>query len=249
MQVSKSCYSVTGLGAIPPWMVNAGFIVGQEKTLIVDTGMNTLGAQTIYGYATAVRPQNTLLAMNLEPHFDHIGGNDFLQRQGATIYGHPKIRRTDAEFQTEREEYNQTIVNPIRNTAFEANAFFLDTNVVNPNNSIVTGDTFDLGQAEVEIIATPGHTALNLSAYHRDDKVLFCGDCIVNTYIPNLEAGGIDDWHSWLNSLETIEALSPEVIVPGHGNIIHKANVSDEILRMRDIITTAIKRGKSPTAI
>jgi hypothetical protein len=53
--------------------VNAGFVAGDSLTLVVDTGGNTLAAQTVYGYASAARQENQLLAINTEKHFDHIG--------------------------------------------------------------------------------------------------------------------------------------------------------------------------------
>ena len=65
MKISKTSYAITGLGAIPPWVVNAGFIVGQPKTLIIDTGMNRLAAQTIHGYAMAVRPHLSVSYLSL----------------------------------------------------------------------------------------------------------------------------------------------------------------------------------------
>ncbi len=40
MRLSNRCYAVTGLAYQLPWVVNAGFIVGDEETLIVDTGAN-----------------------------------------------------------------------------------------------------------------------------------------------------------------------------------------------------------------
>ncbi|MFK7804979.1 MAG: MBL fold metallo-hydrolase, partial [Anaerolineae bacterium] len=92
MKVTESCYAVTGLGAVPPWAVNAGIIVGSSKTLIIDTGANALAAQTIYGYATAIRPENKLIVFNCEPHFDHIGGNSFFQGLDIDIFGHPDIQ-------------------------------------------------------------------------------------------------------------------------------------------------------------
>ena len=248
MQISETSYAVTGLGATPPWVVNSGFIVGKEKTLIVDTGMNLLAAQTIYGYATSIRPKNQLLAVNLEPHFDHIGGNSFFHSQGVNIYGHAGIKRTEEDFQATKDEYNQSILNPVRNNQYEADAFFVGTDVVNPTHSVAGGDKFDLGDIEVEILATPGHTALNLSVYNPRDEVLFCGDCIVSAYLPNLETGIVNDWRSWLESLDVIEALAPKIISPGHGNIIRGSEVQTEISRMRGIIREAIAQNKAPTA-
>jgi glyoxylase-like metal-dependent hydrolase (beta-lactamase superfamily II) len=77
MKLTDHCYAVTGLGYYPPWIVNAGFIAGDSKTLIVDSGPNFLSAQTIYGYAQSVKPGNELILINTEKHLDHILGNSF----------------------------------------------------------------------------------------------------------------------------------------------------------------------------
>ena len=247
MQISKTCYTITGLAAPPPWVVNAGFIVGREKTLIVDSGTNLLAAQTIYGYASCVRPDNEVLLINLEPHFDHIGGNCFFEKLGIPIYAHSGIQRTTEEFHATKEEYNQSILDPTRRAANETEAFFLKTTLANPNHAVASGGTFNLGGLEVEILATPGHTPFNLSVYNPSDEVLFCADCIVSAYLPNLEGGTVDDWRLWLKSLETVEALAPKIIVPGHGNIIRDSAVTEEIQRMRRILKNAITQGEAPT--
>jgi glyoxylase-like metal-dependent hydrolase (beta-lactamase superfamily II) len=80
MRVSHRCYAVTGLGCSTPWCVNAGIVAGDHLTLIVDTGYNPLSAQTILGYASAVRLGNELRVINTEKHFDHICGNAFLHQ-------------------------------------------------------------------------------------------------------------------------------------------------------------------------
>lgn len=248
MQISATSYAVTGLAAPPPWTVNTGFIVGRERTFIVDSGTTLSAARTLYGYARCARPQNDMLLINLEPHFDHIGGNCFFEKQGIAIYAHAGVRRTPEEFRATKEEYNQCIPSPVRKAEHEAGAFFLGTTLTNPGHTIAGGDSFDLGGVEVEILATPGHTPYNLSVYSREDGVLFCADCIVNAYLPNLEAGERDDWRRWMLSLEAIRDLNPEIIVPGHGDIIRGPHVTNEITRMERIINTAIERGYAPTA-
>ena len=97
MKISDHCYAITGLSFIPPWAVNAGFIVGQRQTLIVDTGPNFLSAQTIYGYASTVQAENSLIALNTEQHFDHLGGNSFFQEKNIDIYGHYQIHREEGD--------------------------------------------------------------------------------------------------------------------------------------------------------
>ncbi|MGA9070288.1 MAG: MBL fold metallo-hydrolase, partial [Terracidiphilus sp.] len=89
----------------------------------MDTGGNTLAAQTIHGYASAARPGNTLRAINTEKHFDHIGGNGYLRAQGMDVWGHAEIARTPEEFLAEKAEFNDSIPCPARRARQEAQAF------------------------------------------------------------------------------------------------------------------------------
>ena len=98
MRLSNRCYAVTGLGYSAPWCVNAGFIAGDEVTLVVDTGGNALAAQTVHGYASAARAGNQLRVVNTEKHFDHIGGNGFFRDLGIDVWGQVGMARTGAEF-------------------------------------------------------------------------------------------------------------------------------------------------------
>jgi glyoxylase-like metal-dependent hydrolase (beta-lactamase superfamily II) len=199
--------------------VNAGFIVGNDLTLVVDTSANAFGAATIHGYATAVRPSNRIQVINTEKHFDHIGGNGFFSEQGIEIWGHHGIRRTEEEFIEEKTEFNQCIVNDARRLAHEESVFFSGAKLVNPNRPLQEETGFDLGKYVAEILFTPGHTATNLSVWVPRDGVLFTGDCLINGYMPNLDAGGPADWKTWLDSLDRVEALEPRIVVAGHGPV------------------------------
>ncbi len=218
MRLSNHCYAVTGLGYSSPWCVNAGFVAGDNLTLVVDTGGNMLAAQTVYGYATAVRAGNQLRVINTEKHFDHIGGNGLRSR--ASMCGVMLQSREPAEeFEAEIAEFNDTIPNHVRRARGEASAFFCGTNVVNPNYRIQEDTRFDLGGCTAEILLTPGHTTTNLSVWIPDDGVLFSGDCLINAYLPNLDAGTAADWRTWLESLKRIEELQPEIGEAGHGPV------------------------------
>ncbi|HUA18538.1 MAG TPA: hypothetical protein VMB25_07325 [Bryobacteraceae bacterium] len=124
---------MTGLAYSPPWYVNAGFIAGDHTTLIADTGGNAAAAATIHGYATAVRPSNRIIALDLEKHFDHIGGNSYFHQRGIDVYGHAGIERTAAEFQAEIDAFNAVIPDAARRAQREAEVFFADTQLINPN--------------------------------------------------------------------------------------------------------------------
>ena len=248
MRLSKRCYAVTGLGYSPPWCVNAGFVAGDNRTLAVDTGGNSLAAQTIYGYASAARPGNHLLAINTEKHFDHIGGNGFFREHGVDVWGHAGIARTADEFAAEIAEFNDAIPNAARRACGEARAFFHGTHLVNPNRQIHKETSFDLGGCTVEILLTPGHTPANLSVWAPEDRVLFAGDCLICQYLPNLDAGTPADWRVWLESLARLEALNPAIVVPGHGPVARGGEVQVVVDTVRRVLEESIARGHSPTA-
>ncbi|HUB83573.1 MAG TPA: MBL fold metallo-hydrolase [Bryobacteraceae bacterium] len=248
MRLSPHCYAVTGLAYSPPWCVNAGFIVGDVETLVIDTGGNALAGQTVHGYALAARPENRLRVLNTEKHFDHIGGNTFFRVRGIDIWGHHALARTPAEFAAEISEFNNGIPNAQRRAAGEAAAFFHGTQLTNPNRAIEHEIRLELGNCAVEILLTPGHTDTNISAWAPDDGVLFTGDCLIAEYIPNLDAGGPADWEIWLASIDRLEALRPETLVMGHGPIAGGSEVRKVIERVRGVLREAIRLGHSPTA-
>jgi glyoxylase-like metal-dependent hydrolase (beta-lactamase superfamily II) len=248
MRLSNRCFAVTGLGYLPPWTVNAGFVTGEETTLIVDTGANAAAASTIHGYASVARPSNRLLALKTERHFDHIGGNGYFRERGIDIYGHASIQRTDAEFLAEISDFNGEISNPTRRSRHESGIFYHETRLANPNCPIAQDTRLDLGGCEIAILLTPGHTPGNISVYVSSDGVLFCGYCLVNGYLPNLDAGSVADWLIWLKSLDRIAALAPRIVVVGHGPVAKGEQVSELIASVREVLEQAIASGQSPTA-
>jgi glyoxylase-like metal-dependent hydrolase (beta-lactamase superfamily II) len=249
MRISDRCYAVTGLACIPPWSVNAGFVVGEQATLIVDTGANALAAATIHGYALAARPGNRLAVVDTEPHFDHIGGNGFFRAKGIEVYGHAGVRRTPAEFDAEIAEFNSAILNAARRERVEAKVFYAGTSLVNPTQALDADTRMDLGGCEVEILLTPGHTPANISVWVPDDGVLFSGDCLVNRYLPNLDCGGVDDWMAWLASIDRIARLAPKVVMPGHGPVAFGDDVTQIIDTMRKTLEHSVTVGRSPSAV
>jgi glyoxylase-like metal-dependent hydrolase (beta-lactamase superfamily II) len=248
MQLSSRCYAVTGLGYSAPWCVNAGLVTGDELTLVVDTGANRLAAQSIHGYASVARPGNQLRVINTEKHFDHIGGNSFFREQGIDVWGHAEIARTPGEFDAEVAEFNDAIPSAARRASGEARAFYQGTHLANPNCGIQEDTRFDLGGCNVEILLTPGHTPTNLSVWSPEDRVLFTGDCLINEYIPNLDAGSPEDWNVWLESLNRVEALKPAIVVAGHGPVARGREVQAILDRVRRVIEESIALGHSPTA-
>jgi glyoxylase-like metal-dependent hydrolase (beta-lactamase superfamily II) len=246
MRVSTRCFAVTGLGYIPPWSVNAGFVVGQHTTLVVDTGAAALAAAAIHGYASIARPGNRMIVINTEGHFDHIGGNSYFRERGIDVFGHSGIDRTEDEFRSEMAEFNGQVADPARRSRSEGAVFYSGTSLANPNQPIREDTVMDLGDCAAEILLTPGHTPANLSVWAPRDGVLFCGDCLVNGYLPNLDCGTKLEWRQWLGSLDRIAQLAPRAIVPGHGPVANGDGVSRLIEAVRRELEQSITTGLAP---
>jgi glyoxylase-like metal-dependent hydrolase (beta-lactamase superfamily II) len=242
MKLTDSCYAILGLGCYPPWMVNAGFIVGDEKTLIIDSGPTYYAAQTILGYARNAKPDNEIIVINTEKHLDHIGGNSLFSEEGIKIYGHELIKRNNKDLISDMDYFNKCIVDVKRKAANEEQIFYEFTRIVNPEFHLKDGDKINLGlNKEVSVIFTPGHTLTNISILESEEKVLYCGDCIVSGFLPNLDDGIVEDWNEWIKSLEIISNLDLEYVIPGHGKVLIGTDIQKEIFRIRKILEEAIE--------
>ncbi len=202
----------------------------------------------MHGYASAVRPGNALRVINTEKHFDHIGGNCVFRAYGVSIAGHLGLLRTAEEFAAERAEFNGAISNAARRARGEQDVFFAGTTLTLPDLPLEREVEWDLGGCAARVLFTPGHTETNVSVWVPGDGVLYTGDCLINGYLPNLDAGGPQDWAVWLTSLDRVEALRPATVVCGHGPVAIGEDVARIIGEVRAVLLAAIEHGRSPTA-
>lgn len=240
MKISASCYVASGFGFEPPWAVNAGFATGSAETLIVDAGPSAFAARTILGYARAVRPANRLRAVNTEQHLDHILGNGILADEGIPILGHESIQRDPADLESAIEALSAAASDPRRRAAREGRFFFAGTRLQNPTVKLSSETACDLGGLTARILPAPGHTPSNLLVWVEAERVLFAGDTVVSGYLPNLESGDAELWRTWLAALDRIEALQPETLVPGHGEVLCGARILAELDRIRAVLRQAV---------
>jgi glyoxylase-like metal-dependent hydrolase (beta-lactamase superfamily II) len=247
VKLSRRCHAALGLACIPPWTVNAGLVVGETRTLLVDTGYGAATARTLLSHAEALRPGNEILAVVTEPHLDHILGISALRERGVPIHGHAAVARRPEDLEAEIAEYAACVGDPVRRGRQEARLPFAGTRVENPDHPLAAETSLDLGRVAVDLIFTPGHTPANLCVHVPEDRVLFSGDCVVEGYLPNLEGGGPGEWRTWLASLDRVAALRPALIVPGHGMPLEGPAVAAGIDRIRRVLEEAIRTGRPPT--
>jgi glyoxylase-like metal-dependent hydrolase (beta-lactamase superfamily II) len=102
---------------------------------------------------------------------------------------------------------------------------------------------------ELHVLHTPGHESGHCCFYEADDKVLFSGDNILGygTAVIHPPDGNMTDY---LNSLERLLEFSVDLILPGHGPMIAKAEAKiREYIKHRQLreqqVLQALKSGRN----
>jgi glyoxylase-like metal-dependent hydrolase (beta-lactamase superfamily II) len=84
------------------------------------------------------------------------------------------------------------------------------------------GETFEVGDYTLEVIATPGHTRGHMCLYEPKLKVFFSGDHVLGDITPNIQAWSDeeDPLNDYINSLKRVDELEVVRCLPGHRSII-----------------------------
>ena len=149
-------------------------IVGNKRALLFDTGMGISDIKKVVEQLTTL----PVVVLNSHTHNDHVGGNWEFE----TIYGmDTKFTRTNAK--GSREDA-QAEITPDQICGELPKGFDPKTYSTQPWTIaafLKDDDWIDLGERNLEVIATPGHTPDAISLLDRANGLLFTGD----TYYPH----------------------------------------------------------------
>ncbi|MFJ6752748.1 MULTISPECIES: MBL fold metallo-hydrolase [unclassified Streptomyces] len=191
-----------------------------RRPALIDSGF-VAHADTTAAWARA-HAGHIDLVVNTHWHCDHVGGNALLQSGGAGIAaGAP-----EAEALTRRDpgccaaEYLDQPVAP----------YTVDM-------SLDDGQTLRLGEADWQVIRTPGHTPGHLALWQPDERLLVVGDALSDYDVGwvNLALDGPDAATTALASLKRLAGLAPRVLLPSHGPIPADTEAA---------LTTALRRAQ-----
>jgi hydroxyacylglutathione hydrolase len=176
---------------------------GRQPTL-VDSGFVGHADDTA-GWVRA-HTQHLQLVVNTHWHSDHVGGNALLQAMGAGI----AASAPDAKAIARRDpgccvaEYLDQPVAP----------YTVD-------EPLEDGQVLRLGDADWEVLSTPGHAPGHLSLWQPDERLLVVGDALSDYDVGwvNRALDGPDAAATALASLRRLADLAPRVLLPSHGPI------------------------------
>lgn len=151
-------------------------------------------------------------------HFDHAGGAGHLAKRfpEATVYIHSRVARHLAD-PTQLSESVRSVWGEETEALFGYPLAIPDQRI----RGIEDGDTIDLGDRRMEVIATPGHTRAHLAYLDRETGTLFCGDAL-GVQLPGSEVirpstPPMDfDLDDAIESIEKIKSIGPETVYMSH---------------------------------
>jgi cyclase len=220
---------------------NAGFIIGDDAVLVVDSLSDPNSAQVLLNEIRKRTPKPIRYVVNTHYHLDHVSGDQLFKDAGAIIIAHCNVR---AWIRSENlRQLNDGSAGP----ALLAQAAQL------PLPDLVTESpiTIWLGGRRVDIRPVEGHTGGDLVASVPDAKVLFCGDLLWRVP-PNLVDGTVSKWIETDRSFEQLPDAASMVFVPGHGDVATVTDVAifrGYLTDLRSLTAAGIKVGLKGDAL
>jgi glyoxylase-like metal-dependent hydrolase (beta-lactamase superfamily II) len=191
---------VAGPGITHSWDA-AAYLVTGRRCALVDCGTGMSGdALDAALQACGACPRDLDVVVATHGHFDHLGDGARLHAAGVPVLVHPgdqtAVRSGDPV---------RTCAGPLYGQSFR------------PFEPATTtdGDRFDLGQARLDVVHTPGHTpgSVCVVATVGSLRVLLAGDTLWGGFSADFGS----DEQAWRGSLDRLSRLDIDALSFGHG--------------------------------
>ena len=218
-KIDDNCYSISEYGH---WEETHCYLInGSERSLIIDTG---LGIGNIYNEVRRLT-DNSVIAAATHIHWDHIGGHRFFSE----FYVHEKeVDWVNGKFPLSIDSVKGMLTEQcILPHVFDINKYKLFQGF--PAKILTDNDVIDLGDRQIFVLHTPGHSPGSMCFFEQQNGYLFVGDLVYKGMLfANYPS---TDPNAYLQSLEKISTLEVSRLFPGH----HTLNIKpDMIVQVRN---------------
>jgi cyclase len=215
---------------------NAGFVIGDNGVLVIDTFENETAATQLLAEIRKLTKLPVKFVVNTHYHIDHVAGNKVFAGAGAVIVAHENVA---GWIHTENLKFFGKNIKP------EEKAMVEGLNA--PDILYKSSIEFSLGARRILVSFAPGHTGGDSLVSIADAHVLFCGDLFWRKTLPNLIDASTKDWTDTLAQIGK-NADSAAIYVPGHGDVGNASDVAefrDYLNDLRAIVKKSVDEGKS----
>ncbi len=181
------------------------YVIRDDLSILIDPGsMQFLSVLIQDLQKDGIEPEDIDIITNTHLHGDHCWANEaFKELSDAKILSH----------RLHRKFYDVTV--------FETSKFFGFQPAEFKEDSYLDNNKLDIGDMELELIHTPGHSPDSICFYCSREEFLICGDVIFsgNTGRADLPGGNADELK---RSIEGLSPLKIKYLLPGHMGIINE---------------------------
>ena len=235
-KINSVIYKATGFG-------NTFMIVTGEGNVIIDTSLQAM-APKHKSLLSAINDDAIHSIIITHGHPDHIGGVPLWREAETKVIAQNNM----VEFLKYQKRLKSLFIK--RNSAqfgFDLNVPTtspslkneISSNNILPNTLFEKNLNFTLGNETFEIMHTPAETYDALTVWMPKYKAAFVGDLFYRSF-PNIYTlrGTKPRWAlDYIDSINRVLALGPEILLPSHGEpILGNDNINREMIRYRDAI-------------
>jgi cyclase len=240
-QVSENVFTSTKLRGCNP-----SFVVTSDGVVVVDTPQ--LPSKAVMMRREAESRGAIRYVINTEHHVDHIFGNYYFKGAGAVVH-HRGVYDNFMVATADLDPFDyaaEAIPTDDPQGAFlfpDRDKYYEDPN----KGELVFDSDLDLrvGGHTFHLIHTPGHTPGQVAVYVPEERVVFTGDTVFAECQTWLMTSDIDQW---VASLDVVQALDVDHVVPGHGPVTTKRYLPTQravLLEWLCAVAAAVAKGWS----
>src|SRR5690242_7860006 len=174
----------------------------KQEALIIDPGFYFTEEENTFKNFISDYNIKPVQLLNTHCHLDHVFGNEWVRKNyGLELYIHEGEKKVLEFAPATGNMYG------LRFTNYKGAFHFIDE-----------GDKIFLGDDELEILLTPGHSPASVCFYCKAQNFIIGGDVLFNESIGRFDLPGGDEQTLYKSIREKLYVLPDETIVyPGHG--------------------------------
>jgi len=234
-EVAPGLYMLEGEGGFAGG--NLGLLMGEDGVVLIDDGLPPLVGR-LQAAIDELTEEPVEFLINTHVHGDHIGGNEALGKEGATIVAHDNLRQ-------------RLLADGMTTATGDVPAPKDSLPVVTFSDSV----TFHLNGREAFVFhVESAHTDGDAVIHFRDDNVIHAGDVMFNGLFPfiDLDSGG--SVAGYIAGQKRLLKLADEEtrIIPGHGPLASKKDLQAAVDMLEDALSrvqTLVQAGQSEEEI